>query len=214
MRLCTSVSLCGSQEAARNLFASLRSSCLPICPIDNLKAMADAATYDSLTIPEQFSGATLNFQKMIGSTNKTTHLAHLAPRRSAAKVRAMVWLALVSWLFTFALCTAEMVASGASNAVDSDLESVTPHASSDEHHHPQQPHTDSCCTLRNIPVPTAAFTLPAPLYNQLVAILTLFLILPLILFVPFRTRLHITDPPGQSRHLLFVHSISPNAPPR
>lgn len=151
---------------------------------------------------------------MIGSTDNSKHLLPTVFRRSGTTVRAVVWVTLFGWLFSFALCTTEMVKAGTFTAADADLESITPHGSSDGHHHPQSPHTDSCCTLQNIPLPAATAALPIPLYDQLVTVLPLFLILPLILFVPFRTRLHITGPPGRFRHRLLVHSISPNAPPR
>ncbi len=151
---------------------------------------------------------------MIGPTHKSKHLLPTAHRRSGATARAVVWVTLLSWLLTFALCTTEMVEAGTITAADSDLESMTSHGSGDGHHHPQQPHTDSCCTLQNIPVPASAVTLSTPLYDQLVAVLPLLLILPLILFVPLRTRLHTTGPPSRFRHLLLVHNNSPNDPHR
>jgi hypothetical protein len=150
---------------------------------------------------------------MIGSTDKSKHHLPTASRRFGAKVRAVVWVTLVSWLFTFTFCAVEAVASVTVTAAGTDLESVTPHGSSDGHHHPQMPHTDSCCTLQKIPVPASTAALSTPLHDPLVAVLPLLLILPFMLFMPFRTRLHTTGPPGRSRHLLLAYSIRPNAPP-
>lgn len=151
---------------------------------------------------------------MIGATNQSMYFTPSTPRRSSAEVRAIVWLALVSWLFSFAHCTAEMLESGTFASADSGLESAAPHGGSDGHRHAQQPHTDSCCTLQDTPLPAAAVTLSAPLYDRLVAVLPLLLTLSLTPFVLLRTLLQITGPPGQFRHRLLVHSISPNAPPR
>ncbi len=74
MSLRMSVLLYDSQEVARLIMSDpAELACrtevfvsgaakLPICPIDNLRARADAANYGSLTIPEQFPGVTLNFR--------------------------------------------------------------------------------------------------------------------------------------------------------
>ncbi len=137
----------------------------------------------------------------------TTH------RRAGRGRRAVTWVTLFSWLFTFALCTTEMVEAGTFSAADSGLESALL-GSSDGHQHPLPHQADTCCTLQKIPLPAASASLSTPVYDQLVAVLPLLLILPIILFVPIRTRQRITGPPGRFRHHLLLHSISPNAPPR
>jgi hypothetical protein len=132
------------------------------------------------------------------------------------RARAIVWIVLVSWLFSLTVCFVNTLAHD--HTESRYLESVS-HAHADSHpeHDGGTQHEDACCTvLENLSVYSQAnnILLPVPAYSWVYVLLPCLVVLQLTFSVSSGIRFSDTGPPGKSSHTFIANSLWPNAPPR
>lgn len=143
-------------------------------------------------------------------------------RMGGFSLRGIAWVVLVSWLFTFLVCSVvtsghhnEIPASHTAPAAFAHIDHVD-HADNHAQHDDGSSHADACCTLlENLSAFTQANNIQIPLHHLVLALLpadiALQAVVPAILV---KIEFFATGPPGKSNHALIAHSLWPNAPPR
>jgi hypothetical protein len=128
--------------------------------------------------------------------------------------RGIVWIVLVSWLFSLSICFVNDLAYDQTESYS--LESVIhSHADSHPEHDGGTQHEDTCCSvLENLSVPSHANDIPLLAHSLAYVLLSCLVVFQLALFVSTGIRFSGVAPPGKSSHTFIANSLWPNAPPR
>jgi hypothetical protein len=123
-------------------------------------------------------------------------------------------IALVSWLFTLAVCFyGDLLQAPAHHAQDATL--AHEHNDYSEHDDDGTQHADDCCTvLQNLPTFSKADNVPIPQHHLMYVLIPFLFVVHVVLLTTAKTRFFSTDPPGKADLGLIANSLWPNAPPR
>jgi hypothetical protein len=135
-------------------------------------------------------------------------------RIAGFSVRSLARIALVSWLFTLAVCFyGDLIQTPAHQAQGVAL--AHEHNGYSEHDDDGTQPADDCCTvLQNLPAFSKAGNVPIPLHHLMYVLLPFLFVVHVVLLTTAQTRFFSTDPPGKANHGLIANSLWPNAPPR
>ena len=132
------------------------------------------------------------------------------------RARVIVWIVLVSWLFSLSACFVNSLALDQTQSHNPESV-IHSHADSHPEHDGGTQHEDACCTvLENLSVYSQAnnIPLPVPAYSWVYVLLPCLIVFQLTLSVSSGIRFSDTGPPGKSNHTFTANSLWPNAPPR
>lgn len=135
-------------------------------------------------------------------------------RITGFSARGLARIALVSWLFTLAVCFyGDLTQTPAHQAQGATL--AHKHNGYSEHDDDGTQPADDCCTvLQNLPAFSKAGNIPISLQHLMYVLPPLLFVVHAVLLPPAKTRFFSTDPPGKADHGLIANSLWPNAPPR
>jgi hypothetical protein len=132
------------------------------------------------------------------------------------RARAIVWIVMVSWLFSLTVCFVNTLAHDQTGSRY--LESVVDsHADIHRERGAGTQHEDACCAvLENLSVYSQANNIPLPVsaHSLVYVLLPCLVALQLTLSVGSGIRFSDTGPPGKSNHTFIANSLWPTAPPR
>ena len=130
-------------------------------------------------------------------------------------VRGLARIALVSWLFTLAICFyGELIQAPPSHQADG-AALAHEHNGYSEHDDDGTQHANDCCTaLQKLPTFSKAGNVPITLQHLMYVLPPFLFVVHAVLFTAAQTRFFSIDPPGKADLGLIANSLWPNAPPR